>query len=516
MKYQVDKYFGSPEKLLKRYGNADSEYHLWESMHREAMDYSMPERNTFRIRSPGKKENRHVFDSTAVEGLDIFVNKVQSGFFPDWLEWMNFRAGVEIPEENIEQVEEDLEKITRMFFGHFHQSNFSTEITPTLKDWGIGTGCIEVSEGVIGSDDSLFQFTNVPLPELKLENTASGPIRSSWRDFELELEQVMINWPQADLSLGMKKKLEKNPMEKVHLIDGHLYNPSDKKYYQYVLESKSKHVIYSQSFKTKRRIVFRATKTPGEVYGRGPIIRLLPDIQTVNKIVEFYLKQAALHVAGMYTAVDDGVINPFALKIEPGVVIPVSSNNSQNPTLSRMALAGDIGLSQLVLKDIQDRINRSLMAEPMGDVNDPVKSATEQMLRHQDDMRRSSTSHGRLYSEMIIPMIRACVDIARNRGKLPDIVVNGKQVKVKMVSPLAKQKEMEDFANSQTYYAMIQQLPIEVQMGTVKLEKFPRYWAEKLAVPLELVRSEDEQKALGAAMQQASLEINTEGGGQPQ
>jgi hypothetical protein len=152
------------------------------------------------------------------------------------------------------------------------------------------------------------------------------------------------------------------------------------------------------------------------------------------------------------------------------------------------------------------------MAIPMGDVNDPVKSATEQMLRHQDDMKRSSTSHGRLYSEMIIPMVKACLDIAVSRGKMADMSINDRHVKIKMVSPLAKQKEMEDFANSQTWYSMIMELPEAVGMGTARLEKLAMYWAEKLGVPLNLVRTEDEAKEVGKALIAYSQQINQEGG----
>jgi len=504
MTYQVHPYFRDVKNLNKRFGKSKEEYDTWQAMHREAMDYVTPERNTFYVRTPGKKENRMIYDSTAVEGLDIFVNKVQSGFFPDWLNWVEFRAGEEIPEEAKEEMNEELERITNAFFGHFHQSNFSTEITPTLKDWAIGTGCIEVSAGVFGSDDSLFKFANVPLSELYVEHTCSGPIRSSWRCFELEIEQIKMNWPKVDLGDKLLEKEKKNPLEKITLVDGHLYNPETKSYFQYLMEKDGKHILYSQEFKTKRRIVFRATKSPGESYGRGPVIRLLPDIQTANKIVEFYLKNAALHVAGMYTGVDDGVFNPYNFKVEPAVVIPVTSNNSQNPTLTRMNLSGDIGLSQLVLEDYHNRINKTFMAMPMGDIQDPVKSATEQMLRHQDDVRRSSTSNGRLYQELITPLLKACMDIGSKAGKLPDIALNGRNVKIKMVSPLAKQKEMEDFTNSQIWFQMLMQLPEAIAMGTAKMETFGMYWAEKLGVPLKLVRSLAEQQMIGeAAMQQA-------------
>ena len=87
-------------------------------------------------------------------------------------------------------------------------------------------------------------------------------------------------------------------------------------------------VIYEEGFgESTPFIVGRTTVIPGEVYGRGPLMRVLPDIKTLNKMAENSLKSAALAVAGVWTATDDGVINPYSITLAPGVVIPVGSNS---------------------------------------------------------------------------------------------------------------------------------------------------------------------------------------------
>jgi len=136
MAYNVPNGLGKIEDLIRRASEARKNFELWRSLHQEAYDFAMPERETFKFRSPGQTKNRHIFDSTAIDGLDVFANKVQSGFFPDWLEWMEFQAGEDIPEQEKDNINRSLEDITKAFFGHFHQSNFSTEVTPSLKDWG--------------------------------------------------------------------------------------------------------------------------------------------------------------------------------------------------------------------------------------------------------------------------------------------------------------------------------------------------------------------------------------------
>ena len=63
-------------------------------------------------------------------------------------------------------------------------------------------------------------------------------------------------------------------------------------------------------------------KAPGEGYGRSPVMKALPDIKTANKVVELVLKNASIAVTGIWQADDDGVLNPAAVKLVPGAIIP--------------------------------------------------------------------------------------------------------------------------------------------------------------------------------------------------
>jgi hypothetical protein len=71
-----------------------------------------------------------------------------------------------------------------------------------------------------------------------------------------------------------------------------------------VIDEKSKTMLYDQDFATQRFIVFRWHVVPGETFGRGPAMQVLPDVRTLNKMVEFKLSALALAVGGVYTAVN--------------------------------------------------------------------------------------------------------------------------------------------------------------------------------------------------------------------
>lgn len=491
MQYSIDKHFGSVEQLNKRFVSAQALWQLWRSLHQEACDYALPQRETFYFNSQGQRKGRQIYDSTTITSLQSYVNKIQAGYFPDWTQWIELKAGETIPKEEREAIDKQLEEATDTFFSYHNQSNFSTEITPALMDRAVGTGCLEVFEGRFGTSESVINFTNVPLAELYLERVSYGNIKSSWRQYDLEVSLIKQTWPDAELPNDIKTMLKGDPNKKITILNGHLYNYDNDEYNQFIMYKK--HLLFEQKFKTMRRIVFRDSVTPGETYGRGPIIRLIPDTRSANVVKQFILQNGALQVAGVYTARNDGVFNPYTAKIKPGAVIPVNTNDTRNPAIAPLPRSGDIGLGGIELADLREHIHEELLSKPMGDITDPVRSATEMMLRHQDDVKKQSTSSGRLKSELVVPMVNAEIDILKERGLFPDITVDGREVKLKMVSPLAKQSDIDDFQSSQLWWQQVKELPEAVALGSAKMEELPSYWAEKLNVSMDLVRDEEQR-----------------------
>lgn len=503
---------GDIKELLKRLQEAKRKWELWRSLYQEATDFAAPQRSTFHQFSPGQRKNRHIFDSTAVIGLEQFANRIQHSVMPSWRQWMELEAGSNISEKDKKALKKDLQNATTLFFSHLNHSNFTTELTPSLSDYGIGTGAIMIEEQPFGQDDIL-KFTNVPLAELYVED-----MDTAFREQELPVVKILENWPEAKLPESLSQLIQNDPLSKVKIINGMVFNQQDRKYYHIILHEKDEKVLFVQSFDTKRLIVFRWHVTPGEVYGRGPILQVLADIRTLNKVKQFMLENAAIQMVGLYTGINDGIFNPNTVRITPGVIIPVGQNGTQNPSLQALPRAGDLGLGSLVLEDLQNNIRKALFVEPLGDIDDPVRTATEVMIRNQEMLKQAGAALGRLKTELIEPLVDACVDILTARGQMPAIRVDGRDVSIKQTSPLAQAEEQEDFQNSQIWLGSViqlgQLLGPEAIFGTVRFEELPRYWADKLGVPDELIRSQTERTSIAnAAMALAQQQIAQGGAG---
>jgi len=511
----VPKGLGSVSKLLKRFQKSEERYNLWRSLHQEAMDFSTPQRETFTIQSEGQRKNHFVFDSTAEEGIEQFASRIQGSLMPTWQQWMNLTAGDDVPEDQKEEVDKALKDATDTFFIHLNHSNFDTEITPALIDLGIGTGCILVEENDF-DESSALKFTNIPLAELYIEKPARGAIKNAWRKQKVEAVNMKTTWPNMDVPQDLQKILSKDPNQELDILNGFLFNQKSKEYDQVVIWKKK--LLFTQSFKTRRMIIFRWSLTPGEGYGRGPGIKKLPDIRVANKIVELTLGNAALQMSGVYTGRSDGIFNPHTVRIAPGSVIPVSTNDNLNPTLRALTLSGNLGIADNMLENYQEGIRKAFFSSPLGEATDPVQSATFNILKNQEFLKQSGASIGRQKTEMIEPIVAACVDILIDRGKFPDVQVDGKDVTIKQQSPLAKAEDLENFQNTQLWLSTLGQfIPPEVLALKVKVEDLPKKFQEQLGTDPDLIRSDAETQEVGAQVQQAAgQQLQGGPGGQPE
>ena len=501
MKNKIPDELGSVKNLITRFDAAKAKKEPWITHLRECYEYALPQREVFNLYSPGQKKNSDIFDSTAVVGAQKFASRLQATLVPPWRKFSILSPGSEISEKERDDVQRALDDINDILFDHINHSNFATQAHESFLDLSVSTGAMMLQES--DSDSSLLDFNAAPLAEIFPEEGPRGTIETVWREHEVPARNIDRMWPGADLSDQTKKKASEQPDSKIKLIEGTVYAPKAGSYYQCVIERDEEHVVFVANYEVSPWIVFREMVVPGEVLGRGRIMQVLPDIKTVNKTVEFVLRNAALSIAGVYTAQDDGVINPYTLQIAPGAVIPVGSNDSGNPTLRPLDRAGDFNVAELMLNDMRDRINKVLYSDPFGDVNQPVKTATEMSLRQQELVMDAGSAFSRLQTEFIEKVIKRSVHILKKAGKIPDIRVDGKEVTIQHTSPLARAQDQQDLLAIQQFMQMGAGLGPEMFGLGAKLEDIVPYIGKKLGISQKLLRSEDER----AAMQQQAAQV---------
>lgn len=499
---------GSVQDIKKRFNVAAGKRDLWRSILCDMYDYCIPNRETFNFHSPGQRKSRHLFDSTAPEALQSFVSVVTSSLTPDSMEWMKFEAGSDIPEEDKKKANELLESATKTFFKYLSHSDFSSQVNLSHQDMAISTGALLIEEG----DDitePLLKITAIPLSELYLEPTSLSRIHTFFRKHCIKAQEVEIKFPRAELSDKHRKQIMDAPTSDVEIIDGgQIFNFKTKTYHQVVIWDDE--VIFHQDYgESPVGVVYRFSKIAGETYGRGPTDMAMADIRTINVVKEYLLKNAALTLSPPLMGMNDGVFNPHTARLHPGSIMAVDS--TVQPPIVPLQVGGDLRVGQFVIEDLQNNIRKAFFADPLGDVTDPVRSATENLIRQQEMLKKRGANLARLHSEFVTPFVARCTEILAKRGKIAPIKVDGRNVTLKMASPLAEIQNAEDVDNLFVYLNALQSLPQEVAMLGASLESVPSFLQEKLGLPEKLSRSASQIKEAQAAVMKLAQQGGMDG-----
>jgi hypothetical protein len=485
----------TPEQILKRHDIALRKKEDFRSLYEECYEFALPQRNLYDGYWEGKvggaKKMNRVFDSTAINSTQRFANRMQSGIFPPQRRWCRLEPGPDIPDDRKSEAQAALDVYTEKMFAALKQSNFDIAVGEFLLDMAVGTAVMMVQPG---DDVQPLNFIPVPQYLVAFEEGANGNVDNVYRRMRIKAEAITQQWKDATLSDTLERLVQDKPTEDVELIEATIFDPKRGDYNYYVIHKESKSEVVSRRMKYSPWVVGRYMKVAGEIYGRGPLVTALPDVKTLNKTLELLLKNASLAIAGVYTAADDGVLNPNTVRILPGAIIPVARNGGpQGESLRPLARSGDFNVSQIVINDLRMNIKRILFDESLPPDNMSARSATEVVERMKELAQNLGSAFGRLINETMIPLVSKTLEVMDERGLIDlPLKVNGLEIKVAPVAPLAMAQNMED-VNAVLQFAQIAQGAGPEGQLSLKIGEMLDFIAERLGVPAKLVASPAER-----------------------
>lgn len=509
-------------EIFKRFQQAVNRKVNWKETYQEGQEYGDPWRENFDEREEGTRRDNadRVFDSTAQVAGEKFVSNLQSSLVPPMKKWINLAPGMLIPEDQRDEKAQQLGKIREILFNVIHNSNFDIQVAESFHNLKLGTGAMLVQKG---TKDRPVNHISVPLDQLYLEGGPNGRVETVFRKHNVAARHIKSTWEDAKLDVDLEQAIKDSPEKPLPFIEATIpakvkRNVVNKKtnrreaitvdgFKYIVMAEKTKNIIVERDQESSPWIIFRWSVRSGEPYGIGPVLFALADIKTVNKTKELILKNASLAVAGAWTVVDDGVISLQNIEIAPGAKIPVTNNPGSiaGPTISPLQSGADFNVAQLILKDLQQNINNTLFADPLGPIDLPVKTATEIAVRQQELSKRIGSAFGRLQFEFIAPYIDRVLFLLEEQGliDLSGFRVDGKFIAIEHISPLAMAQDQEELTSIIRYAETLAGIfgPQAVLM-LLKPDEFARKTSELLNVPKDLVPSKLEFEKLKEQIQQ--------------
>ena len=496
------------KEIMEREAKAQARKDEWRTIYEDCYEFALPQRNLYNGYYEGgvsgKAKMSRVFDSTAIHATQRFANRIQAGLFPPYKTWARLEAGSSIPDDRKAQAMTALSAYTERMFETLRQTNFDLAMGEFLLDLCVGTAVMMIMPG---DEATPIRFTPIPQYLVAIEEGPFGNVDNVYRKLRMKAETIKQEYPDAEISPQLQDIIDNTPTKEIDLVDAVVYDQDRAVYcYHVIWPAKQQELVY-RTMRSNPFIVARYMKVPGEVYGRGPLVTAIPDIKTLNKTLELVLKNASIAVAGVYTAADDGILNPSNVKIQPGSVISVARNGgAQGPSLQPLPRSSDFNVSQIVVNDLRMNIKKILMDDTLPPDNMSARSATEIAERTRELATNLGSAFGRLINETMVPVVTRILYVMDQQGLIDlPLRVNGLEVKVTPVSPLSQAQKLQEVQDAMQY-AQIAMNMGPAGVATVSVSRLLDFVADRMGIDRRILATQEEQMQFFQQMQQAQVQ----------
>lgn len=489
----------------------------WLSVWDTAYEFICPERAViYRTRRTGSEIQDQVYDSTAIEAAERLAGILSNGLIPPWQKWFRLLPDDRLPEAQRAELVAPLEIARDMVLARVAASGLYDHMQAMLLDRIVGgTGAFRVVpwRGVT-------KVVTVPLAYLAISENAAGEVSEVAAKQDMTAFDIFNQWPGAasELQRRVPKGAERKTTFTVYEYDAQQADGTWKHCTAVgggggsveaggiggsgPSEGVGDITLDEYTTPMPRFLVTRWATLPGTPYGRGPGLRALSDVRCLNKLKELVLKNAAKAVSGVYTGVDDGVMNPYTLVFRPGTVIPVASNSPNEPSLRPLENASQFDVAAFSMDKLAADIKATFMVDQFGALDVTPRSATEIAERTKTLATLLGGTLIRLQNEIVLPLVRMFLveiapELAEQGLDLAQIAPN-----TEIVSQLALNQWVTD-SNSILEFAQITTQFGQVDPRAGFLLDVPqalRKVAELRGIDAALLRTPDEVDELNQAV----------------
>lgn len=532
--------------LLRRRTALRAERDQYADLWQEIAEHVIPHKsNITNLLSPGERQTRKLFDSTAIDASQTLASSIHGTLTPSTQPWLSLKIRQEELNE-IGEVKDWLEDVARRIHAALRQSNWTTAVHELYLDLvgPAGMGCIFVEEkpptanGAFGG----FRFSTHGPGEYMIAEDAEGRVDTIFRDLSLTARAIVRKWGDKKAGEKVSDTAESKPDQRFTVL--HVVMPRDDysraggtkrrgfPWFSCYIVVESRHKIEQGGFDEFPFLLPRWAKTTGEVYGRGPSHTALPDIRTLNTVKEFVLQAAPLAMFPPTIERDDSVVGEPDLTPAGRNVVSVIGGQSLSETFAFLQTGMKIDLSQIVLADLRAGVRRIYFADQLELQEGSQMTATEVQVRYELMQRLLGPTLGRLEAEFLNPLVERLFGIMARAGallplpqaltqrgvELPDLDIEyeGPLARAQRTVELVAQDRVLGFVTALTTAmtgAAVPPSQVAAVFDVLKVDRWVRDRAEITGVRSDSLASEEEvgeirraraeQEAQQAQLQQA-------------
>lgn len=513
----------TPKRIKEKVSNLKAERSTWESHWQEIADYMLPRKNQISTTTtPGEKKAIFVLDNTGMYSAELLAGQLHGMLTNPNGFWFELTTG-NLAIDQLDDVRFWLQRTSRDMHNVMNNSNFQTEVHELyLDEVAFGTAAMYVEE----DDKDYVRFSTKFIGEYYIGENSKGVVDELYRSWKWSARQLVEEFGIENVGKKVTTAYEKASDDKFECI--HAVFPATMvaenggpfDYISKYILPEEDHVLETKGYKEFPYVVPRWSKGTGEKYGRSPAMTALPEVKTVNKMMETVLRGAQKVVDPPVQMPDDGFVLPVITK--PGGInyFRAGGNDKITPIFNDSRI--DFGFE--VLKDKRGRIREAFFIDQLMLQQGPQMTATEVLQRTEEKMRLLGPMLGRQQSEFLRPLIDRVFGIMLRRGLIDKNTIpqalRGRKVDVKYSSMIAKSQRVTDAQNVMRY---IESLSPFIQLDPTVADNLngdaaSRAMADVFGPPQQIIRTlkevqqlrdaraEAQQKALAAEQEKEEVD----------
>lgn len=499
-------------KLYRRFWESRQYKDRWLALYKDLYFYVIPNRDAFNVKfnynDNGKPVTQQIWDNTAVLAAYQRANDLHGLLLPKDRVWGRLTLDPHLyDEELIHKAQGVMDEINDRIFFYLNESNLSRVVSSSNLDLVGGTAAIWVESK---SDETPLYFRSIPAVALYIEYSTDDVINTCWFAQKMTGRSILSEFP--DYRGTQVETLKADPDEIFTVNYGQIKYDDNNFYIYAVMDDDPEHLLFDRASKYQQIIVYRDRVRPGEAEGRGVGTDMLPTIKDLNTLVMYSRQNMAFKANPPMFYDANSFFNPNSVRQWSGAMI-ARNPQSRNP-LEALQMPEYPDVLQQIMH-LQETIQRGFQVDPLGEIQSPVKTATEISIRENRAQRTSATDISRLINELPKQIFDVAAKILNERGllvKKRQTIPGFDTTKLKFdyVSPLYDIQNQQDLNNFVTSMQIKQQFFGEgAAFASNNLFEVNKFINSKLNLPQKLSATDEAIKGfleqMGQIQQQSQV-----------
>ncbi|MDE2020401.1 MAG: head-tail connector protein [Patescibacteria group bacterium] len=406
-----------------------------------------------------KKTDRQV-DSTGMVALNRFGAICDSLLTPRNMIW-----------HMLEATDDDLKKdratrvwyentVKKLFkYRYMPDANFTANNQMSYKSMGaFGNGITFIDKLRSHTGNIGLRYKSIPTGEMFFMENHQGMVDGFVRWFRMTARQAAQKWGMENLPETIQEAAKRGT-EDLHMFLHYVlprddYDPErlDERsllYASHYISVDGRKLLSSGGYNTFPVALGRYDQAPGETYGRGPAMHVLPTLKTLNAEKRTFLRQGHRAADPVLLTADDGIVD-FSLR--PGALNKGGVSADGKP-LIQVLPAGNIQVTKEMMDEERALINDAFFVSLFQILTEsPQMTATEVIERVNEKGILLAPTIGRQMSEYLGPMIDRELDLLSQMGLLDPMPPALAELKgdyhVVYTSPLARAQRAQEVSGA--------------------------------------------------------------------